>query len=199
MKTRRHKNRGRGRRSRAYSPLSPLTPLTEYPDVESAVFAFHEMTKNLDYEICATITTDESMGAQLILHNKKKERTDDKRNSCDYSKGYTSIILHNHPDKYYPSIEDLEKIVTNKKKNAIIRESYITCKFGIWMFLIDSKHKLTEEEMKNKHANMKKKLNAFYWATEKGRTYNAEEIKLLCSQIHDIYNIDADFIVHAHL
>jgi len=84
-----------------------------FDSVELAVKHFAEITADLDYEICATIKETSSKMFKFKLHNSGENAKKDTRHSCVFEH-YEPIILHNHPDKFYPSWQDVEKIMKEK-------------------------------------------------------------------------------------
>ena len=162
-----------------------------YPDVETAVYDFKRMTADLDYEICATLRrSPDRIRWVLTVHNKWKRSNTTDRDSCTYER-YDHIILHNHPNKYYPSVEDIEKVVKNT--NMKIRESFIVCKFGVWRFVVEPENKMPEGVFEGKREDTKRVSDKFYYATDNGRKYNPEAIQILCDEISQIYDILLEF------
>ena len=191
--------KGRGTRNNknkntpAFSPVSapPKLRHISYPDVQTAVYDFKRMTADLDYEICATLRrSPDRIRWVLTVHNKWQRSNTTDRDSCKYER-YDHIILHNHPDKYYPSVEDIEKVV--KEKNAKIRESFIVCKFGVWRFVVEPENKMPESVFEGKREDAQRVSDKFYHATGEGRKYNPEAIQTLCDEIYRIYGSRLEF------
>ncbi len=182
------------RQSPAYSPVSPYhLPIDSfYPNVMSAVYAFREMTNELDFEICGTLQQKNINNWRLKIHNTRNSATG-KRLSCVYNY-HEPIILHNHPDKYYPSLEDIEKVVKNKPANIVIYKSFIVSKVGIWEITVSPELKLSESEIYKKRDDVNTALNNFYKDTERGRKYNAAAVRELCNKIHSIFGLNMEFI-----
>lgn len=190
-----NKRKTRTRRlSPAYSPASyyNIPEISYYPDVMSAVYAFRDMTNPLKYEICATIEYKEPNWL-LYLHN-TTDSSDDGRHMCRY-KYHDSIILHNHPDKYHPSLQDIEKMLKKTPRNIIIRKSFIVSKIGIWEFTVSPENKLDESEIETKRTQLDEVLTKFYnnKYTERGRKYDAPAVKEICRKLRKIYGITAEF------
>lgn len=195
-------NKNKNKNTPAFSPVSapPKLRHISYPDVETAVYDFKRMTADLDYEICATLrrsplaNNDTSVGNRirwvLTVHNKWQRSNTTDRDSCTYER-YDHIILHNHPDKYYPSREDIEKVVKNT--NMMIRESFIVCKFGVWRFVVEPENKMPKDVFEEKREDTKRVSDKFYHATGEGRKYNPEAIQTLCAEIYRIYGSRLEF------
>jgi hypothetical protein len=197
--SRRIKKKNRRVRTRNSPAFSPISPERQYiffrNSVSEAVKYFKQITVDagISYEICATIARVPSDNSWMLkLHHKGEPSGDitNDRNSCTFQ-GYEQIILHNHPDKYYPSREDIDKVLKNKHRN--IRESYIACKFGIWRFVVEPDNKLTDSELETLKPQGKHALDDFYRHTVKGREYNEMAVEILCQEIYEIYGIRLDF------
>jgi proteasome lid subunit RPN8/RPN11 len=97
------------------------------------------------------------------------------------------IIWHTHPSvsKYYPSVEDICKIL-KIHRNQEIYLSIIFTTYGIWALsnfmkttnISDDLQKVINEEINT----------PFYNQTNKGRTYNESEIQLYLSLIKGLIN-----------
>ena len=198
VKTPGKNKKGRGTRNRknkntpAFSPMSPSPKVRHmlYPDVQTAVYDFKRMTADLDYEICATLRRSPGGWVLTIHNNWQRAVKTNGRDLCDYER-YDHIILHNHPDKYYPSVQDIEKVVKNT--NMMIRESFIVCKFGVWRFVVEPENKMPKDMFDGKQKDAQRVSDKFYHATDKGRTYNPEAIQTLCAEISQIYGSRLEF------
>jgi len=77
--------------------------------------------EDINYEICGTFNLDSDnniIGYSYNPEYKIKEKFG--RNSCTYDniKKLSNKLWHTHPDKYYPSYEDI-MFIFNKKRNCI--------------------------------------------------------------------------------
>jgi hypothetical protein len=186
-----HKNKNKN--SPAFSPVSPSPKVRHisYPDVETAVYDFKLMTAGLDYEICATLRrSHDRIRWVLTIHNNWQPAITTGRDLCTYER-YDHIILHNHPGKYYPSVQDIEKVVKNT--NMMIGESFIVCKFGVWRFAVKPKNKMPKDVFEGKRKEAQRVSDIFYHATGEGLKYNAKAIQTLCKEITDIYGSRLEF------
>jgi hypothetical protein len=187
------RTRNKNNKNKNTPAFSPVSPTFSYPDTETALFDFRRITADLKYEICATIEIVSDEEVRLLLHNKGHRSNTTSRDSCTFDKNKSqNIILHNHPDKYYPSREDIEKVV--KDKNMTIEESYIFCKFGIWSIAVTAENKISKHEVEEKAHYATEAFTAFYHATGKGRVYNKTAIDVLCQKIGKLYSIDIQFL-----
>jgi len=104
------------------------------------------------------------------------------------------IIWHTHPScsKYYPSTEDLFKIIKNKN---ITTKSIIFTTYGVWVLKCDTQHKIkyntTDPRVsfllnafdKNNRGNPG---NIFYAATNRGKDYNLGAIQHYITEVEQI-------------
>lgn len=113
-----------------------------------------------------------------------REATDTSRGTCNQVKA--PIIWHTHSSasKYYPSIEDINKVL----KYPEINSSTIYTRFGYWTLDYRGERILTEDEMQV----INDILRQFYNNTTKGRDYNRRAINDLVSAINRA--ISAEFI-----
>ena len=117
------------------------------------------LTDDIDYEVCGIINTNEN--SEFIIDKFKTGN----RYSCDqYS---SSVIFHTHPDKIYPSVEDIIKILYYEK----IHISYIICKEGFFKIgyngISINKTNIDKNELEEY-------VQQYYFMdnTNKGRNYN---------------------------
>ncbi len=89
---------------------------------------------NKRVETCANI---DQKSLEINPDSIQEGEDENERGMCLY-KYYTSIIFHTHPAIYYsyPSVEDIVKVIKNKK---IIYHSLIATKWGIWKISVDDK------------------------------------------------------------
>jgi hypothetical protein len=134
---------------------------------------------DLDYELCGTIELVNNV-YNVILHEVPIIESSS-RKMCNYEK-YDRIIWHTHPNtsKFYPSIEDIEKII--KLKNSIIQKSYIITKFGIWE-LTSINHININNSMRNSIQNI---LDNLYFNTQKGRQYFEEPVNQAIEELNNL-------------
>jgi len=95
------------------------------------------------------------------------------------NKKYDKIIWHTHPklSKYFPSTEDILKIL----KNSNINQSFIFTSFGYWALYYYGE--LPEHKINDKTINIKRINDLFYFKTQKGREYNKDEIDIYISNL----------------
>ena len=103
------------------------------------------------------------------------------RKYCDI--GSAEKLWHTHPStsKYYPSVEDLLKVLTD------CNHSEIFTKYGKWIIFCNTK--IPKNRTTVFEDELKKLTHAFYHATEKGRTYN-EAVTLSLGDNISQYMID---------
>jgi len=159
----------------------------EFDRFYGAIDYIRQQTYGLEHEICGSIKQNRSSPKYTVyLHETKP--LDITRANCLYDDYNDGILWHNHPigEKYYPSLEDILKVIKNKPINM----SLIFSKFGYW--IIESKqHIKTTEVLENLSVNIKNINDTFYWETKKGREYNYDEINKMLQAIN---NICQDFI-----
>lgn len=138
------------------------------------------------YETCGLFDYNIMLNGEIIINNflpekKNSLRLPGERLYCIYKK-YDKIIWHTHPDKIYPSLEDILKIL----KNEIINFSIIFCKFGYFqLYFYDKIDNITDELQKH----IQDILNEYYFSnTRNGRDYDEKSIKKLCHKLNYIIN-----------
>jgi hypothetical protein len=140
--------------------------------------------KSITYEVCGTFNLDSNDNIINYSFNPNfysKSTLDKSRNYCTYDNLIlSSKIWHTHPDKYYPSNEDIFKIF--KKK---IKESYIISRYGYFKISFNN-HINDLKEFKIE--NIDKYVSEFYFSTNKGRDYNKDAINKLCKKINIYIN-----------
>jgi len=141
-----------------------------FENEKDVMLQIFEEYHNQKYEICGNLTiTDDNKLTDITYNkrnadkNKKKyeERNpDDKRerNNCEYSK-YSTAIWHTHPNKIYPSSEDVLKVL----KHPSISYSFIIGCYGYFKIIgisdIAIQFNETEKEL------LTKELNEYYSPT----------------------------------
>lgn len=139
---------------------------------------------DLDYELCGTIEIlrNKSYKYELLLHDKTLESTSSTRLSCNYEK-YSNIIWHTHPhiSKFFPSIEDILKVIKLRPKN-IIKDSYIVTGFGIWQLSSINYINIDVDIQKN----IQQILDNLYRNTSRGREYESNAVN---TAINDLNNL----------
>ena len=131
-------------------------------------------------EYCGYIKT----GDTHMLTHIGREATDTLRGMCNQVKA--PIIWHTHSSasKYYPSAEDINKVL----KHPEINTSTIYTRYGYWKLDYRGEHILTESEIQV----IDDILARFYHDTKKGREYNSDAINELVNSIN--VAIGAEFI-----
>jgi hypothetical protein len=132
---------------------------------------------NIENEECGIIIINKPGSPELLrgkytvqIHERERGKTGT-RLYCNYEY-YSNIIWHSHPKvtKFYPSLEDILKII--KLKNKQIENSYIFTDFGFWALKslnhIEINPTLTDE--------INQLLNRLYFETNKGREYIEESV-----------------------
>lgn len=111
-----------------------------------------------------------------VLTHIGPEKTETSRGTCNQVKA--PIIWHTHSSasKYYPSIEDINKVL----KYPEINTSYIYTRYGYWTLDYRGDRILTDIEMQVANDI----LRQFYINTANGREYNVDEIDDLVSSIN---------------
>jgi hypothetical protein len=112
-----------------------------------------------------------------VLTHIGPEKTETSRGTCNQVKA--PIIWHTHSSvsKYYPSIEDINKVL----KYPEINTSYIYTRYGYWKLDYRGENILTESEKRQISTDI---LDQFYHKTNNGREYNVDEINVLVSSIN---------------
>ena len=144
---------------------------------------------SIDYEVCGYITNN------THYMEPQEAPQDTTRLNCTSSDAPT--IWHTHPSKskYYPSYEDIRKLL--KRNNTT--KSIIYTRYGHWIL---------ENYVKRDTASLvidfefKKPINeilkAFYKESEKGREYNLDAINKLIASLKELikgkYNITFESI-----
>jgi hypothetical protein len=140
--------------------------------------------ESIKYEVCGTFNLDSNdniIGYSFNPNFYSKDNLFNTRNFCTYDNLIlSSKIWHTHPDKYYPSNEDIFKIFKNK-----IKESYIISRFGYFKISFNSYiNDLKEFNI----VNIDKITREFYFSTNKGRDYNKDAINKLCKKLYNYIN-----------
>ena len=112
-----------------------------------------------------------------VLTHIGPEKTETSRGTCNQVKA--PIIWHTHSSasKYYPSIEDINKVL----KYPEINTSFIYTRYGYWKLDYRGENILTESEKRQISTDI---LDQFYNNTKKGRDYNMVAIDVLISSIN---------------
>lgn len=146
--------------------------------------AINFIKPTIEYEVCGTFNLDSNdniLGYAFNPDFYHKTASNSNRNFCTYDNlKLSSKIWHTHPDKYYPSNEDIFKIFKNK-----IKESYIISRFGF--FKITFNNNISDLSLFDINKINKITTN-FYFSTNKGREYNKEAINILCKKINYYIN-----------
>jgi hypothetical protein len=135
---------------------------------------------NIDHEICGSIAFN---GENYdVYEHEAGSISGTTRANCLYEDYREPTIWHNHPQssKYYPSLEDILKVI--KLKNSTLWNSYIFTHFGYWE-LSTIRHIDVSEKLSS---NIEKLLNWFYWKTQKGRVYDKDAIDRLINDLNNI-------------
>jgi hypothetical protein len=119
-----------------------------------------------------------------VLTDIGPEKTETSRGTCNQVKA--PIIWHTHSSasKYYPSAEDINKVL----KHPEINSSTIYTQYGYWTLDYIGERILTTDEIQV----INDILRQFYNNTTKGREYNSDAINNLVNSINAA--IDAEFI-----
>jgi hypothetical protein len=136
-------------------------------------------TVHLDYEICGTM--EEKEGIINVVKHTIPTVSSSSRKMCNYEY-YDSIIWHTHPIgvKFYPSIEDIEKVI--KEKNKKIKESFIITNFGVW-YLQSINHINIDSNMKH---NIQYLCDELYYGTERGRQFIEEPVRIFITKMNEL-------------
>ena len=145
---------------------------------------------NINIEVCGHLLRNEQKEDNeltLQIQNYGPEIEQNQRGSCTNS-FYTPFIWHSHPNSvlFYPSVEDILKIIKDRKKDVYIKKSVIFTEYGIW--LLSTKKYISDEEV-FKYLSIKiNKVNDWlYYKTNKGRELHMESVYK--------YMKDIDFIL----
>ena len=113
--------------------------------------------------------------------------------SCQLKQNYP-VIWHTHPaiSKYYPSFEDIIKVL---KHSTII--SYIYTKYGYWILKCPTKYEYFEDVPYAFVPLVNNLLKNFYEQTNAGNDYNGFAIQFLTTNINSIIqqSFAKDFII----
>jgi hypothetical protein len=128
-----------------------------------------------------------NIGDEIIVDASGKNIT---RGSCESEN--SEYIWHTHPNisKYYPSLEDIQKVLKNKN---ITIQSNIYTQYGYWIIKIKNENKLNLKIYDYSNV-ITPLLNNFYWKTEKGRAYNENEVNYLCMELNRLLPCTIEFI-----
>ena len=142
----------------------PPYPLINEGSMESIICYLFD-----DFEYCGNFDLNKEQ--VIITGNTTNQGNSVGRLSCEYKK-YSTYIWHTHPKiaKYYPSVEDILKIV----KHEIILFSFIFTQFGYWILYHNGIYDKWDDP------KLKVFLNdcndRFYWDTNRGKDYNQSAI-----------------------
>jgi len=145
----------------------------------------------LDYEVCGFI--EKHKLNSLKVNQKENISTDTVRRNCQ-TRGYSQVIYHTHPNtsKFYPSVEDIMKLV--KVKNKKIMCSIIFTKYGIWEIIRKNFEECIDEKNDDDEEELRKILNNIYHENENGRKIkNLKGIYESIELIKEIIDIDIHF------
>jgi len=146
----------------------------------------HDKLYNKTFEVCGNlqISEDDNLvySYNKIDYNKQK-KIKNSRASCQYEK-YTKYIWHTHPNKIYPSIEDILQIC----KHDIIEHSYIINNEGFIKMIYIGETYIFNKDNKS---IIQKILDNYYFHenTNKGRTFSKEAMRTLCKNLTKTINI----------
>jgi len=142
------------------------------------------INESIIYEVCGTFnldSNDNKIGYSFNPNFYSKDKLSNTRNFCTYDNLIlSSKIWHTHPDKYYPSNEDIFKIFKNK-----IKESYIISRFGYFKISFNS---YIDDLKEFNKVNIDKITSEFYFSTKKGRDYNKDACNKLCKKLYNHIN-----------
>jgi len=125
-----------------------------------------------DFEICGYI--DKTDRNKQYKEGQGEPKREGSRGSCS-SPDHTIIWhTHSHVSKYYPSLEDIKKVL----KSTLVKESIIYTVYGFWVLSFDGKITFFGEDFDSDVSNI---LDTFYFKTGRGREYNKAEIDKLIS------------------
>jgi hypothetical protein len=139
---------------------------------------------DLTYELCGTIeiVRNRPHKYEVMLHDRPatSTSTSTSRLFCDYE-NYSNIIWHTHPttSKFYPSLEDIEKVIKLRNRN-VIKDSYIITEFGIWQ-LSAINYILIADDIRQNIQNI---LDSLYWKTNRGRNYQENAVNETLNELN---------------
>lgn len=145
-------------------------------DNNSFVYINDKLTH--DVEFCGIFDLIESNTLVLNENSVVAGINKNGRKSCTHIQ-YSKFIWHTHPNgsKYYPSNEDIYKILKHKS----ISDSYIFTPFGYWHM-----HYSLTINNKKTYDFIDKVNKWFYFNTNKGREYNKDIILKYCTKLNKI-------------
>jgi len=174
------------RKRKSSSTLSTISTSIQSDDLIDNIkdIALHFINPSITYEVCGTFNLDKNdkiTGYSFNPNFHSKSHLSNNRNFCTYDNLIlTSKIWHTHPDKYYPSNEDIFKVFKVKFK-----ESYIISRFGF--FKISFNNNISNITAFDKII-LTKIIYDFYNSTNKGREYNKKAINILCKKLNNYIN-----------
>jgi hypothetical protein len=142
---------------------------------------------NIENEECGTIKINHQESPEFIngkytvkMHERERGATEG-RHYC-YYEYYDTIIWHSHPkvSKFYPSLEDILKII--KLNNKKIKYSYIFTGFGFWT--LKSINHIDVDTISPKQIN--DLLDRLYFGTNKGREYVEESVNRFIADLNSL-------------
>jgi hypothetical protein len=150
--------------TKSHTPLDKI--YMTLPEIRRAI-----ETTNTEY--CGYI----EKAGEYVLTDIGPEKTEKSRGTCIQMKA--PIIWHTHSSasKYYPSIEDINKVLKHHKINT----SYIYAEHGYWTMHYSGERILTDREQREISTEI---LDQFYNNTKKGRDYNRRAINELVGSIN---------------
>ena len=127
-----------------------------------------------DFEICGYI--DKTDRDKQYKEGQGEPKREGERGSCS-SPDHTIIWhTHSHVSKYYPSREDIKKVL----KSSLVKESIIYTLYGFWILSFHDKITFFGEDFDSDVSDI---LDTFYRNTGRGRVYNKAEIDKLISEL----------------
>ena len=118
------------------------------------------LTDDIDYEVCGIININENK--EFIIDKFTKG------NSFSCNQRNNTIIFHTHPNKIYPSVEDIVKVL----RYDDIKISYIISKEGFFKIGYDSGISIDKKDIDIQEIEQHVQQYYFMDGTYKGRTYN---------------------------
>lgn len=116
-------------------------------------------------------------GQHFLTHIGEPKETPEQRGNCNQPIWHTIWHTHTTQSKYYPSVEDIHKVF----KHEPFHESILYTVYGYWVMTYNGQAVILPD---NVLASINKLLVRFYKYTERGRTYNADAIAQLTSQMN---------------
>lgn len=145
----------------------------------------------IEYELCGHIETTRLVNGieHVALVHTPATRPTRSRPSCDYET-QNPIIWHSHPmtSKFYPSIEDILKVVKTKKHRVNVNKSYIITSAGLWQLFGDDREKLTEAQFQEYIPILDKIFRELYFSSGKGRVYNDPAMAIAVRRLNLVFN-----------